>query len=62
MTANLSSRLRHKKTAVLACLCFFIGSSLFLPQFAEHATTGVWLFMCGSLLMLVDTLNSTETA
>ena len=61
MTADLSSRLRHKKTAVLACVCFFIGSSLFLPEFAEHATIGVWLFMCGSLLMLVDTLKAETT-
>lgn len=37
---------------LVASLAFFIGSTLFLPQFSRFATTGVYLFMLGSSLML----------
>lgn len=41
---------------LLSSLCFFIGSVLFLPRFAQWAEQGVWLFMLGSLLMFVGCL------
>lgn len=42
----------------LASISFFTGSTLFLPQFANYATVGVYLFMLGSALMFVDTIKS----
>ncbi|WP_345424348.1 YrhK family protein [Halioxenophilus aromaticivorans] len=38
---------------IVSSLCFFFGSVCFLPRFAAVAEVGVWLFMLGSLLMLV---------
>ncbi|MFS1701752.1 YrhK family protein [Alteromonas sp. AMM-1] len=46
------------KKLVVASLCFLFGSTLFLPQLANFATIGVYLFMLGSLLMLIDTLTA----
>lgn len=48
------------KTLIIASLCFLSGSTLFLPQVVNYATVGVYLFMLGSLLMLVDTLSTKE--
>ncbi|WP_334020516.1 YrhK family protein [Alteromonas sp. S015] len=48
---------QNNKLGLAACLCFFCGSSLFLPAFSKFATVGVWLFMAGSLLMLFDILS-----
>lgn len=42
---------------LLASLSFLCGSTLFLPQLSAHATIGVYLFMLGSVLMLIDTLR-----
>lgn len=54
---TIVQRVQKNKLSVAACLCFFWGSTLFLPAFSLYATVGVWLFMAGSLLMLVDTLS-----
>lgn len=54
---NIVERVQKNKLSVAACLCFFWGSTLFLPAFSLYATVGVWLFMAGSLLMLFDTLS-----
>jgi len=50
-------QVQNNKLGVAACLCFFWGSTLFLPAFSKFATAGVWLFMAGSLLMLFDILS-----
>ncbi len=42
---------------LIASLAFLFGSTLFLPQFSDYATIGVYLFMLGSALMLIDTLR-----
>ncbi|AFT78837.1 hypothetical protein AMBLS11_11300 [Alteromonas macleodii str. 'Black Sea 11'] len=54
---TIVQRVQKNKLSVAACLCFFWGSTLFLPAFSLYATVGVWLFMAGSLLMLFDTLS-----
>lgn len=38
---------------ILSSLCFFFGSFLFLPAFSAYATTGVWCFVAGSLIMFI---------
>ncbi|MXO65871.1 YrhK family protein [Altericroceibacterium endophyticum] len=43
----------HGGIGVLGNLTFFIGSIFFLPRFEAHLTLGVWLFIAGSLLMMV---------
>ncbi|KHT53599.1 hypothetical protein RJ44_18680 [Alteromonas macleodii] len=55
---TIVQRVQKNKLSVAACLCFFWGSTLFLPAFSLYATVGVWLFMAGSLLMLFDTLST----
>ena len=42
------------KFNLAASLAFFFGSTMFLPQFSQFATTGVYLFMLGSALMFID--------
>ncbi|MCK7599130.1 YrhK family protein [Microbulbifer sp. CAU 1566] len=37
---------------IVASLFFLIGSILFLPQFANYSTVGVWCFATGSFTML----------
>lgn len=54
MKTPLISRLSKKLLGVLSSLSFFVGSTLFLPALAQYATFGVWLFMTGSALMLID--------
>ncbi|GEA06562.1 hypothetical protein KUL42_13230 [Alteromonas sp. KUL42] len=54
MRENTLHRIQKNKLGVLASLCFFFGSSLFLPALANYATIGVWLFMAGSALMFID--------
>jgi len=56
MSVPLVQRLKQNILGILACLSFFFGSLLFLPTFAQYATVGVWLFMTGSVLMLVSIL------
>ena len=41
---------------ILSALSFFVGSTLFLPAYAEHATIGVVLFMIGSALCFLSAL------
>ncbi len=55
---TIMKQVQNNRLGVAACLCFFWGSTLFLPAFSKFATAGVWLFMAGSLLMLFDTLNA----
>ncbi|WP_286232702.1 YrhK family protein [Thalassotalea sediminis] len=57
MTTKIRDRIAINKLGILASLSFFFGSSLFLPTFAEYATTGVWLFMLGSALMFIDIIR-----
>ncbi|AYA63045.1 YrhK family protein [Alteromonas sp. RKMC-009] len=51
---------------ILAGFTFLGGSSLFLPQFANYAVTGVYLFMLGSVLWIytstVDFLKHKKSA
>lgn len=47
----------HLSLGLLGNATFFIGSILFLPQWEEYKTSGVWLFIVGSFLMLVGTLG-----
>lgn len=56
MKTRLALRLPKKLLSILASLAFFVGSTLFLPVFADYSTVGVWAFMTGSALMLVDVL------
>ena len=51
----------HTGLGVTGNLTFFVGSILFLPQFEPWKTTGVWLFIAGSLLMLVGALGNLLT-
>jgi hypothetical protein len=48
-------------TNVVSSVAFLLGSLLFLPRFASYATTGVWLFALGSLLMLIGALHANFT-
>jgi hypothetical protein len=43
---------------VIGNATFFVGSILFLPLYHPWMTVGVWLFITGSLLMLVGALGS----
>ena len=54
---TIMDKVQNNKFGLASCLCFFCGSTLFLPAFSKLATVGVWLFMAGSLLMLFDILS-----
>ncbi|MBZ6379344.1 hypothetical protein B5C34_08265 [Pacificimonas flava] len=47
----------HTGLGLLGNVMFFVGSILFLPQFEQWKTTGIWLFIVGSFLMLVGALG-----
>lgn len=47
----------HLSLGLLGNTLFFIGSILFLPIFPSWYTFAVWLFIIGSLLMLVGALG-----
>ena len=47
----------HGSIGMAGNLLFFIGSIAFLPRFAPYMTMGVWLFILGSLLMLLGALG-----
>ena len=47
----------HTGLGLIGNLFFFIGSILFLPAFDQLQTQGVWLFIAGSLLMLIGSLG-----
>jgi len=46
---------------LLGNVCFFVGSVLFLPQLDPHQTIGVWLFIFGSLFMLIGSIGQLLT-
>ena len=48
----------HTGLGLLGNVSFFAGSILFLPAFAPWKTTGVWLFIVGSFLMLIGALGN----
>ncbi len=48
----------HISIGVIGNATFFVGSILFMPQYHPWMTIGVWLFITGSLLMLVGALGS----
>ncbi len=43
----------HLSLGLLGNLAFFIGSVLFLPSLESWQIIGVWLFIVGSLFMLI---------
>ena len=47
----------HTAIGAIGNLTFFVGSIFFLPSFKHEETIGVWLFILGSLLMLVGALG-----
>jgi hypothetical protein len=47
----------HLSIGLFGNLIFFVGSILFLPALRGWLTTGVWLFIAGSLLMAVGALG-----
>lgn len=56
MKTNRYQIITQQGLGLLSSLAFFFGSMMFLPNFTEHATIGVWLFMAGSALMFIDVL------
>lgn len=48
----------HLSLGLIGNFSFFIGSVLFLPSLERYKTTGVWLFILGSLLMFVGSLGN----
>lgn len=48
----------HMSLGLVGNACFFAGSFLFLPSLEAWKTTGVWLFIVGSGLMLIGALGS----
>lgn len=47
----------HLSLGVLGNVAFVVGSLAFLPWLADYKTTGVWLFIAGSSLMLIGALG-----
>ena len=47
----------HTAIGAIGNFIFFIGSIFFLPNFHSMLTTGVWLFIIGSLLMMLGALG-----
>ncbi|RUO63958.1 YrhK family protein [Pseudidiomarina planktonica] len=58
---KISEQVQSKLLSLFSSLCFFFGSMLFLPNFANYATLRVWLFMLGSALMFIDIIRSKNT-
>lgn len=48
----------HTGIGVIGNTGFFAGSILFLPAFDRWKTTGVWLFVVGSFLMLIGAVGN----
>lgn len=48
----------HITLGVIGNFTFFLGSILFFERFQAMKTVGVWLFVVGSLLMLVGAIGS----
>ncbi|GAA5055415.1 hypothetical protein GCM10023208_19270 [Erythrobacter westpacificensis] len=47
----------HRALGLIGNFAFLAGSVLFLPQFEQWKTIGVWLFIVGAALMLVGALG-----
>jgi YrhK-like protein len=47
----------HTAIGAIGNFIFFIGSIFFLPSFHAMLTTGVWLFIIGSLLMMMGAIG-----
>ena len=47
----------HTAIGAIGNFTFFVGSIFFLPSFKALLTVGVWLFILGSLLMLVGAIG-----
>jgi len=47
----------HTTIGAIGNFIFFIGSIFFLPSFHGWITTGVWLFISGSLLMMFGAIG-----
>jgi len=47
----------HTTIGAIGNFVFFIGSIFFLPSFDGWLTTGVWLFIFGSLLMMLGAIG-----
>jgi hypothetical protein len=47
----------HLSIGVMGNAAFFIGSILFLPQLEPYKVIGVWLFIGGSLGMLIGAIG-----
>jgi len=47
----------HTSIGLIGNAAFFIGSILFLPHFEAYKTTGIWLFIIGSFLMMIGSVG-----
>lgn len=47
----------HTAIGAIGNFIFFVGSIFFLPSFHSMLTTGVWLFITGSLLMMMGAIG-----
>lgn len=47
----------HTSIGAIGNFIFFIGSIFFLPQFKSMLVVGVWLFITGSLLMMMGAIG-----
>ena len=47
----------HTAIGAIGNFIFFIGSIFFLPQFKSMLVVGVWLFILGSLLMMLGAIG-----
>lgn len=47
----------HTAIGAVGNFTFFIGSIFFLPSFSKLLVVGVWLFILGSLLMMVGAIG-----
>ena len=47
----------HTAIGAIGNFIFFIGSILFLPSFKSMLVVGVWLFITGSLLMMMGAIG-----
>jgi hypothetical protein len=47
----------HTAIGAIGNFIFFIGSIFFLPSFSSMLVVGVWLFITGSLLMMMGAIG-----
>ncbi len=47
----------HTSIGAIGNFVFFIGSIFFLPSFKSLLVVGVWLFIIGSLLMMIGAIG-----